>query len=204
MNIVMTRLIEPEREQVAMLKAFGYGRVEIGWHYLKMVLVLVVVGSTRGRRRGRPDGVRNHRAVHALFHFPVLNFSMDPPVIGSGLLLSGGSAIAGTLGAVWRAMRQPPAEAMRPNRRRVSGRPWLSEWVCTLLLAGDAHDPPSDGAAPHATILSALGIALAVSILVLGNFTGDAVTYAMDTYFHLAQLQDVTVLFGEPSEGRGA
>ena len=203
LNIVITRLISTQREQVATLKAFGYGRVEIGWHYLKMVLVLVGVGSTLGTAAGAWMGAGVTAMYTRFFHFPVLRYSLDPRVIGSGLLICGVSAIAGTLGSVWRAMRQPPAEAMRPEPpqtfrptvvERLGLRRFFSPAVRMVLRQMERQ--------PMRALLSSLGIALAVSILVLGNFMGDSVQYAMDTFFHLAQRQDVTVLFVEPSEGR--
>jgi putative ABC transport system permease protein len=203
MNIVITRLISTQREQVATLKAFGYSRVEIGWHYLKMVLVLVVVGSSLGTAAGEWMGSGITAVYTRFFHFPTLNYILDPRVIGWALLISGGSAIAGTLGAVWRAMRQPPAEAMRPEppqnfRPTVVERMGLQRFFspATRMILRQMERRPMRA------ILSALGIALAASIMVLGNFTGDAVQYAMDSYFHLAQRQDVTVLFAEPTEGR--
>ncbi len=203
MNIVMTRLIGTQREQVATLKAFGYGRLEIGWHYLKMVLVLVVIGSGLGTAAGAWMGAGVTAMYTRFFHFPMLSYSLQPQLIGSALLISGGSAIAGTLGAVWRALRQPPAEAMRPEPpqtfrptvvERLGLQRFFSPAVRMILRQMERR--------PMRALLSALGIALAVSILVLGNFMGDSVQYSIDSFFHLAQRQDVTVLFAEPSAGR--
>lgn len=203
MNIVMTRLIGTQREQIATLKAFGYGRVEIGWHYLKMVLVLVVLGSGLGTAAGAWMGSGLTVMYTRFFHFPVLNYSLQPRVIGLGLLICAGSTIAGALGTVWRAMRQPPAEAMRPEPpqsfrptvvERLGLQRFLSPAVRMILRQMERQ--------PMRSLLSGLGIALATAILVLGDFVSDSVQYAIDSYFHLAQRQDVTVLFAEPSAGR--
>src|SRR5690606_12524861 len=40
LNLVLTRAINLPREQIAALKAFGYSNLEIGWHYLKLVLLI--------------------------------------------------------------------------------------------------------------------------------------------------------------------
>lgn len=55
---------------------------------------------------------------------------------------------------------------------------------------------------PLRASLSCLGIALAVGILVLGNFTEDTVDFVMNFQFHWVQRQDVTVTFVEPTIGR--
>jgi putative ABC transport system permease protein len=202
-NIVMTRLIRTQREQIATLKAFGYGRVEIGWHYLKMVLVLVVVGSVLGTVAGAWMGSGVTAVYARYYHFPVLRYSLEPPVIGSGLLICGGAAVAGALAAVWQAMRLPPAEAMRPEPP-ATFRPTLAErlGMQRFLSPADRMILRQMERQPVKTLLSGLGIALAVAILVLGNFMGDSVQYVMDTYFHVTQRQDLTVTLVEPSASR--
>jgi putative ABC transport system permease protein len=200
MNIVMTRLIGTQREQIAALKAFGYGRLEIGWHYLKMVLALVVVGSAVGTIAGARMGSGVTAMYTRFFHFPVLRYSLEPSVIGSGLLICGGASVAGALAAVWRAMRLPPAEAMRPEPP-ATFRPTLVErlGLQRFFSPADRMILRQMERQPLKALLSGLGIALAVAILVLGNFMGDSVQYVIDTHFHLAQRQDMTVTFVEPS-----
>ena len=57
-SAVLTRLIRLQREQIAQLKAFGYASGQIGWHYLKFALVIVMIASTAGvllaRRNAQP------------------------------------------------------------------------------------------------------------------------------------------------------
>ncbi len=202
-NIVITRLIGTQREQIATLKAFGYGRVEIGWHYLKMMLVLVVLGSTLGTAAGTWMGAGLTALYTRFFHFPVLRYALDPPVIGLGMLICAGSTFVGALGSVWRAMRQPPAEAMRPEPPQ-SFRPTLIERLGLQRFFSPALRMilRQMERRPLRALLSALVIALAVAILVVAEFAGDSVQFALDTHFHLSQRQDVTVLFVEPTEGR--
>jgi putative ABC transport system permease protein len=55
---------------------------------------------------------------------------------------------------------------------------------------------------PVKSLLSIFGIALAVSVLILGNFMLDAVNFVMETQFTVSQRQDVTIAFVEPTSGR--
>ena len=46
LNVVLTRIVSVQREQIAALKALGYANREIGWHFAKWSLV--------DRRRRQP------------------------------------------------------------------------------------------------------------------------------------------------------
>jgi len=48
LQTVMTRHIGLQREQIAALKALGYDNRRIGWHYLRMVGVIVGLGCVLG------------------------------------------------------------------------------------------------------------------------------------------------------------
>ena len=47
-NAVLSRMVGTQREQIAALKAFGYGNREVGWHYLELVLLSVLAGAALG------------------------------------------------------------------------------------------------------------------------------------------------------------
>lgn len=203
LHVVVARLVGTQREQIAALKAFGYTKFEVGWHFVKLVLVIVACGVAAGTG----VGVQLGRAVAVLytrfFHFPMLEFRLDPGVAAAALLASAGAAVAGTLGSVYRAVRLPPAEAMRPEpparyrptliERAGVGR-WLSPAARMILRHLERQWVR--------TVLSVTGIATAVSVLVLGNFMVDALDEVMETQFSVAQRQDVTVAFAEPTPSR--
>ena len=48
LNVVLTRLTSVQRDQIAALKAFGYTRLQIGLHYVKLVLLVVLAGAVLG------------------------------------------------------------------------------------------------------------------------------------------------------------
>lgn len=52
---------------------------------------------------------------------------------------------------------------------------------------------------PGKAFLSAVGIAMAVAVLILGSFTEDAIGYLINFQFRLSQRQDVMVAFVEPA-----
>ncbi len=135
LNMVIARLMNTQREQVAALKAFGYTGWEIASHYLKMVLVILLVGSIIGTLTGIWFGTNVTKLYNRFFHFPLFTYEFDLSVLILALSLSGLAAIMGTLGAVYTVVRMPPAEAMRPASpasyrktfpERLGLVPWLS------------------------------------------------------------------------------
>jgi putative ABC transport system permease protein len=113
------------------------------------------------------------------------------------------AAVAGALGAVWRAVRLPPAEAMRPEPP-TTYRPTLLERVGLgrLLSPVGRMVLRQLERRPLRAALTGLGIALAVAVLILGHFMVDALDYVMESEFQRAQRQDVSVTFVEPTSGR--
>jgi putative ABC transport system permease protein len=200
LNVILSRLIGTQREQIAVLKAFGYTRREIGWHYLKFVLLIVFAGTLLGTAVGAWLGSYVTALYGRFFHFPVFAFSLDAAVVAEALLVTAAAAILGTLGAVWKAVVLPPAEAMRPEpptrfRRTLVERLGLGRVLPTAARMIFRYMERR----PVKTALTTLGIALATAVVVLGSFAVDAVDHALDAQFFVAQRQDVTVSFTEPA-----
>jgi putative ABC transport system permease protein len=81
LNVVISRLVNTQREQIAALKAFGYTRWEVGWHYLKLVVVVVAVGVALGTLLGARLGRASTEMYTNYFHFPVFEFHLSAGVV---------------------------------------------------------------------------------------------------------------------------
>ncbi|MCU0962902.1 MAG: ABC transporter permease [Pirellulaceae bacterium] len=203
LNVVLSRLVSVQREQVAALKAFGYTRLQIGTHYVKIVLLVAVSGAILGIVMGSLLGRSLTHMYTRFYRFPVFGFEWNAPVIATALVVSMVAAVAGTLAAVRRAVRLPPAEAMRPEppavyRPSVLDRSRLGSFLphATRMIVRELERRPFKAA------MSCVGIALAVAILILGSFTLDSINYIIDFQFYLSQRQDLIVSFVEPTTGR--
>lgn len=198
-NIVLSRLISTQREQIATLKAFGYSRPEIGTHYLKFAMLITALGSILGIAAGTWLGRSLTELYSRYFRFPAFSYSVDPLVIGLALLIGAAAAGLGVLGAVNRAVRLAPAEAMRPEPPGIY-RPTLIERFGLQRL----FSPPMRMVLrqlerrPWKALLSCLGIAMSVAVLVIGNFFGDAAGYLIDFQFNVSQRQDMSLTLVEP------
>ncbi len=203
LNVVLSRLIATQREQIAALKAFGYSHWEVGWHYLKLVLLLTLIGTALGTGVGAWLGMSITRLYAQFYRFPALEFAMPAWVVVLSAGVSGVAAVAGTLAAVRRAVKLPPAEGLRPEPpptygptllERLGLRRWLSQPARMVLRNLERR--------PWKALTSSFAIAMAAAILIMGSFSEDAVDYMVDFQFSLAQRHDMTLTFVEPSSER--
>ena len=113
-SAALTRLVRLQREQIAQLKASGYSSAQVGLHYLKFALVIVVIGTVVGALLGFLVGTCRAPVP------PVLPLSLahfHPNWCGYFVALG-----AGSVTSFWacsersrQAVKLPPAEAMRPE-----------------------------------------------------------------------------------------
>jgi putative ABC transport system permease protein len=200
LNVVVGRVVQTQREQIAALKAFGYTNLEVGWHYVKLVLVIAGAAAVVGTAAGAWLGRGLTELYTEFFHFPVFDYHLPGWVVALAVGVSVGAAVVGAVFAVRRAVVLPPAEAMRPEPPGVF-RPTVLERLGFQRLV-----PPSVRMIlrnverqPVRSLSTVAGLALATAGPVLGEFMSDAIDYALETQFEWAQRQQVTVTFVEPT-----
>ncbi len=198
-HIVLTRLVGTQRGQIGVLKAFGYGNWTIGAHYLKFALTAVLVGTVLGTALGIWFGKEIAELYSLYFHFPVLQFTPDFWLIALAVFISAAAAGLGALTAVGGAVSLPPAEAMRPLTPARFRSGWAERLGLAQFFSVSARMILRNlERRPVKAILSGLGIAWAVAILLLGRYFFDAIDKIMDVQFQTIQREDMTVLFANP------
>ena len=198
LNVVVSRLVATQREQIAALKALGYPDATIARHYLALVGAIVGLGLLLGLALGERLGTMFLGLYAEFFRFPTFEHRIDPQLVW----LSGGitvaTAVAGTLGAILATVRLSPAQAMRPPapgryRRTLVERLGLSGLSPGLRMVLRQMERRR-----LRTALSIGGVAAAVAIVIMGNFFRDAIDVIVDTQFTLAMRADVAVWMAEP------
>jgi putative ABC transport system permease protein len=203
LHVVLARLIATQREQIAILKAFGYSRFQVSLHYTQLVLLMTVLGLALGAVGGFWLGRVLSELYADFFRFPWLDYRLLPSHLALGSLITIGAALLGTFGALRQAYRLPPAEAMRPEPP-ARYRPTLVE---RLGLQRHLAQPSRMilrhlERRPVKSLLAILGIAFACGILMVGNFQQGAVRHMLAVQFDLAQRYDLAVTFTEPTSRR--
>jgi putative ABC transport system permease protein len=138
-----------------------------------------------------------------LYRFPYLDYVLRPGVIVIALAVTGLAAVSGTLLAVGRAMRLPPAEGMRPETP-VAYRATLIERLGLQRLLSQ----PSRMILRHVerrplkSLLTVFGIACAGGLMMVGNYQRGAIDFMVDVQFRQAAREDLAVTFIEPTGSR--
>jgi putative ABC transport system permease protein len=188
---VVSRLVGIQREQIATLKALGYGEGAILWHYLQWVGVIVVLGLLMGIGVAQVFG-RWLTALYAeFFRFPSFHFQMPLDVVLQALGLTAGAAALGTWQVIAATARLPPAVAMSPPAPAVYRPSWADRWGWKSLPLGPRRVLRQIQRRPWRTALATASIAASVGIVILGNFVRDAMALIVDTQFNQAQRADV-------------
>lgn len=203
LNVVLGRQIMLQREQIAALKALGYDNASIGWHYIKLALLIVAVGLALGLGAGAWLGEMLTALYRKSFSFPVFHYRVRPELLLAAFVATSGAA----LGATWQAIRSSvtlaPAEAMRPRAPGVY-RPSFIErfgWRDRLSPGMRMIIRNMQRNAVRAT-LTVLGVAASIAVLISGTFWGDAIDLLLTTQFRHVLRGDVTVGLVEPRAAR--
>jgi putative ABC transport system permease protein len=203
LNVVVTRLVATQREQIAILKAFGYANRALGWHYVKLVMAVTLFGVAGGTALGAWFGRGLANVYMDFYRFPYLDYVLEPGVLLIALAVAGGAAVSGTLLAVGRAVRLPPAEGMRPETpvayratllERIGFQHWLGQPSRMILRHIERR--------PLKSLLTVFGIACAGGLMMVGNYQRGAIDFMVDVQFRQAAREDLAVGFIEPTASR--
>lgn len=204
LNVVVTRLVGSQREQIATLKAFGYSNGTVALHYLQMIMLIVAAGILIGVAAGAWLGHALSEIFAGLFRLPFLHFELHPIRILQSTLITVVAGLLGTLVAVRAAVSLKPAEAMRLEAPAIYSRTLIEEVGLQRLFSAPTRMILRNiGHKPVKSLLSVMGIALACGILMTGRFQENTVSFMMDVHYGLSQREDISVWFNEATS-RGA
>lgn len=199
LNVVLTRQIGVQRGQIAALKALGYPDRAIGLHYLKFVLVIVAIGIIIGTGVGAWLGHGMTAMYAGFFRFPSPDYRVEPwiPIVAGAAAAV--AAVLGALTALLRVIRLPPAEAMHPEAP-----PTFRATLMERLGYGSVYSTQvrmilrDIERRPLRAVLTTLGIASAVAILISGTWWRDAIDYLLDVEFRQRERQHISLALTDP------
>jgi len=203
LNVVLSRLVQLQRPQIAALKALGYSDRAIGWHFLKLVSVIVLLGVALGIALGGWLGREMTELYTEYFRLPTLKYELDVAVVVSASAVSLLAAVVGGMGAVKSVVSLPPAEAMRPPPPASYKRMLVERLGVGKVLGESATMVLREiRRRPARFLMSTIGISMAVGILVVARFFMDAMDFLVDDYMQMATTEDLAVTFLQPEPER--
>ncbi|MGE0418932.1 MAG: ABC transporter permease [Acetobacteraceae bacterium] len=201
MNVVLGRMVEAQREQVAALKALGYPSLPIALHYAKFVALVCGLGSVLGIATGVWMGAGMLGNYRPFFRFPEMPFLLPGWLALVAPLASFLVALLGVLTALRRILGMPAAEGLRPARPLTFGGRTMGRLGHGLRASTRIPIRRMLGR-PFRTLLTILGIAMAVPMVVLGLFWWDAMDSMAELQFDRIERADAVVALTDPRPAR--
>jgi len=197
-HLTVSRLVEAEREQIGLLKAFGYRDGEAAAPYLRLAAVIGLLGAAAGGLTGGALAAAVVEQYREYFRFPVLAASFHWPAFGAATAVALGATLAGSFAAVRRAASLSPAIAMQPLRP-AAYRPGVLDRVvrgpsvdqATRIIVRNLERFPLRGA------LAASGLAASLALLVGTQFLFDSLDRVVDQAYYRAQSWSEAIGFVE-------
>ena len=199
LNMIIRRLIALEREQIAVLKAFGYRNRDIALHYSKLVLMITAFGILFGIALGIWMGKSMSMLYMDIYSLPYMLYQLNPDIIAYAALISIGVAILGTLYSVKQAASLPPAQGMRPEQTALYQQTFIERFglqsyfsqLSRMILRHIERRPLK-------ALLTTLGLSMALGIIMVGGFQKGAINKMIDVQYNLSQREDFMALYAEP------
>ncbi len=203
LHVVMMRLVSTQREQIACLKALGFSQLSLAWHQLQLVLVIAAIGWAVGAAVGWWAGHELMSLYAEFFRFPELPLVVPARVWWLSAALAGLTAVMGTAQALVGILRLSPAQAMQaPAPPRIHRARWEAAlehaWSVPLVLRMVIRQLRRRR---WRSMFSALAMASALSLVVMGNFFRDAIEHIVERQFDTIWRGDVQVMTSEAVSG---
>ena len=194
-NMVLGRLIAMERAQIGLMKALGYARAEIAAHYLKLALLIAVIGIAAGWGFGWWIADAMIGLYGDFFRFPFILRDWGTGALAVSAALGMGAALLGGMRPVWASLKLPPAEAMQPPAPPRFARGTADRVLArfrfrqtTMMILRSILRWPGRAA------ITLAGVAASVGLLVMSYFMFDAIELLSDSVFQQANRQQVTLM----------
>lgn len=190
--IVVGRMVEAQRDQIASLKALGFPTGPILRHYFFFVGVIALAGALSGVIAGHVLAIQVVGSYRHFFRFPAMQHQLEAWVVIAAVSGSLLAALGAVLRSVTRIVLLPAAVAMRaPAPRLRSGAAWMVSgryWSARRLVALRGIF-----GRPWRSMMSIIGVGLAMPLVVIGLFWFDALAYMIDMTFYRIQRGDAYV-----------
>jgi putative ABC transport system permease protein len=205
LNVILTRLVTQQRSTIGTLRALGYAKGSMIFHYLGYGLVVGVLGGIFGvllgswLQNGLTDMYRD------FFAMPNIIAHFYPSIVFTGTVIAIGSALIGAVKGCRLAAGLEPAEAMRPPPPEKGGRvvlervPWLWSRLSfrwRMIFRAVLRNPLRSAVSVTASIMAA--------ILLVASFSMyDSVFYLVHYQFSKIMHQDYLFALRDPVSSSG-
>lgn len=162
------RIVQSQRREIGIGMALGEQPARLAIRPLLVGAQVAALGAVFGVGVGLVVARAMAGLMHSLFPLPVWHFAFQPGIFLQGAALGLVVPIVATLFPVWRAVRVTPVRAIRTGYLADSGRGG-SPWLTRVPVPGRSTTQiPFRNVlrAPRRTVMTMLGIAAAITVLI--------------------------------------
>ena len=195
--VLLNRLIEAQRIQIGLMRAIGYRKSTILFHYLEYALMLGLAGSILGVIVGYLMSSSLTDVYASQLNIPFTVSEIQWGTIITGFIIGVAVPLVAGLLPAWSTMRMRPAEAMRPATPS-TGRKSILEIVLPFLrYMPYVMKLPLRNVFRNVrrSLFMATGVASAVILIMVSMSFVDAMEKSMTTQFDVIQNYDARVIF---------
>ena len=197
-NLVLGRMVAAEREQIGLLKAFGYSDLSAASVYLKSAALIAAAGIAIGGLFGAWVTSAILGELGQYLRFPRLSNEFSWAAFAGAAAIATASALGGSISAVRRAVRVSPAVAMQPPtpaqfRRGVVERigMWRRLDQPTRMIARNIER------FPLRAVLTTLGLGVSVMLLLGSQFMFGSIDEIIERAYYQANRWTDEVAFAD-------
>jgi putative ABC transport system permease protein len=201
--VMLGRMIKAQRLQIGVMKAIGYTSGQIMLHYTGYALAVALVGALLGALFGLGLASVMSSAYAYFFNLPETISGVNLTAISYGIFLSVVISFIAGLSAARGVVNVKPAESMRPEPPRGTGRIFLEKWVWLWQRLDPAWKMSlrTINRKRGRFGVTLLGVVFAVGLLVMSLFMNDAIDYMIKKHFYEEQHYDLLIRFSGPVKG---
>lgn len=195
--VILRRIIKAQRPQIGLMKGLGYHNYHIIAHYVFYALGVSLLGAVGGTIVGVSMSSFLSETFALYFNLPGGMASYDSKTIINGFIMCLAFGGAAGLTASWRVIGIQPAQSMRPEPPAIGAKSLLEHWSSLWSKLSPSWKMTLRNINRNRSrfVVTLLGVAFAVSLLVLSFFTNDAVDYMMKRFFYEGQSYDIIIRF---------
>ncbi|MGI6777337.1 MAG: FtsX-like permease family protein [Acetivibrionales bacterium] len=195
--ITMSRMVENQRAQIGVMKAFGFSNLQVLLHYLSFSALVAVLGSAIGAVFGMLLGNAFTELYTSYFNLPLENMKIYPELVLPASLLTLIFCLMAGYNSCKRVFRVMPSEAMRP-KTPLKGRKILIEKI-TLLWRNINYRWKiilrNIFRYKRRALLTSVGIIFATAITFIAFGMDSSINYLIDQQYGNIQNYDIKVGF---------
>lgn len=197
--ITMGRIVENQRTQIGVLKAFGFSNFQVLAHYLSFAALIAILGSGIGSVCGMYLGKAFTELENSYFHLPVADMKMYPELVIPASVLTLLFCLLAGYNACKRVFRILPSEAMRP-KAPLGGKAIFIEKISVLwknlgyswkIILRNVFRYKSR------TLLTSIGVIFATALTFISFGEMDSINYLIDQQYSNIQNYDLKVNFSK-------